>query len=158
MVDKIEPAFGDSKEEPRILEHKEPLDNVEGDATTLELGPEFSETGGAQPLFISEVAHLLKLQVDGKKGTDYEQSLNAVMKSSLEYANRFMQLKTTEQAISVRDQLGKVQPPLHTFEMAQLASLMPKEAEEAKAIIPSLRHKYDDDVLNEILTQMDNFI
>eukprot|EP00177_Eucheuma_denticulatum_P006365 GFKZ01011603.1.p1 GENE.GFKZ01011603.1~~GFKZ01011603.1.p1 ORF type:complete len:158 (+),score=23.13 GFKZ01011603.1:255-728(+) len=127
------------------------------DAAQLKLGHEFSETAGAQPLFISEVAHLLQLQVEGKKDSQYD-SINPVLKKSLEYANRFMQLKTTEQAISVRDQLSKVQPPLAQFEIAQLASLMPKEAEEAKAILPSLRDRYDDDVLNEILKNMDAWI
>lgn len=127
------------------------------DAAQLELGEEFNNPE-AQPLFLSEVAHLLKLQVDGKKGTDYEPDLNPVLKKSLEYAGRFGQLTSTEQAIAVRDQLTKVQPQLHPFEVAQLASLMPKEAEEAKAIIPSLKDRYDDDVLNEILKNMDAWL
>lgn len=155
--DGITPQAPLQKEEPRLVNsvHMRPADE---DAAQLQLGPEFSETAGAQPLFISEVAHLLKLQVEGKKDIDYDAALNPVMKKSLDYANKFMQLKTTEQAIAVREQLAKVQPPLRPFEIAQLASLMPKEAEEAKAIIPSLRDRYDDDVLNEILKNMDTWL
>lgn len=151
----IAPATMVAAEEPRnapVITRQE-----DEDAAQLKLGLEFSETAGAQPLFISEVAHLLQLQVEGKKGSDYD-TVNPVLKKSLDYATKFMQLKTTEQAIAVRDQLSKVQPPLAQFEIAQLASLMPKEAEEAKAILPSLRDRYDDDVLNEILKNMDAWI
>lgn len=120
------------------------------DASTLELGPEFDQDS-AQPLFISEVAHLLKLQVEAKRQPDMSAELNPVLKKSLEHANKFGQLAKTDQAITVRAQLSAVVPELHPFEIAQLASLMPKEVDEAKAIIPSLVDRYDDDVLADIL-------
>lgn len=77
---------------------------------------------------------------------------------SLEYAERFGQLENTVQAINVRDQLSAVKPELHPFEIAQLASLMPKDAEEARAIIPSLADRYEDDQLNTILKDMDVYL
>lgn len=121
---------------------------LEEDATELILGSEFQEHHGAQPLFISEVAHLLKLQVEGKKASEYAPHLNPVLQKSLEYAERFGPLSKTEQAIAVRDQLTNFQPPLHPFEIAQIASLMPKSSEEAKAIIPSLSRIPDNELFD----------
>lgn len=150
----------EQKEEPQPVNARAPSRPADEDAAQLQLGPEFDQSVGAQPLFISEVAHLLKLQVDEKKiqQQQFEAALNPVLKKSLEYTQRFSQLESTEQAIAVREQLAKVEPALHPFEIAQLASLMPKEAEEAKAIIPSLAEKYDDDVLNDILKNMDAWL
>lgn len=127
------------------------------DAANLELGPEFGPTV-AQPLFLSEAAHLLRVKVNSQDSSaQYQPEINPVLKKSVEYAERFDVLKGTAQAIAVREQLSKVDPPLHPFEIAQLASLLPKEAEEAKAIIPSLRDRYENDVLNELLKNMDSF-
>lgn len=122
---------------------------AEEDASTLKFSYEFTLEGHAQPLFISEVGHLLKVHVEKqeKKLND----LNIVLKQSLDYAERFGQLAKTEQSIAVRAQLEAVVPKLHEFEIAQLASLMPKEVDEAKAIIPSLAARYDDDVISDIL-------
>lgn len=128
----------------------------EEDATTLVLGPEFQLDAGAQALFISEVAHLLKEKVKGRQGQEIATEIeNPILMKSLKYANRFGQIANTEQAIAVRNQLQAVEPHLHPFEIAQIATLMPKDAEEAKAIIPSLAARYDDDVLNNILKDLD---
>lgn len=43
---------------------------------------------------------------------------------------------------------------LAEFEMAQLGNLCPESAEEARALIPSLNGKLDDDVLQKILEDM----
>lgn len=148
----------EQKEEPQPVAIRPPPRPTDEDAALLELGPEFDQSAGAQPLFISEVAHLLNMQVEAKKAQDQESTINPVLMKSLQYTQRFKQLESTEQAIAMREQLVKVEPELHAFEIAQLASLMPKEAEEAKAIIPSLADRYDDDVLNEILKNMDAWL
>lgn len=148
----------EQKEEAKPVQVRAPARPSDEDAAQLELGPEFDESAGAQPLFISEVAHLLTLQVESKRSQDGEAAINPVLMKSLEYTLRFKQLESTQEAISMRAQLHEVQPQLHAFEIAQLASLMPKEAEEAKAIIPSLGDRYDDDVLNEILKNMDAWL
>lgn len=129
---------------------------AEEDAARLELGPEFHQENGAQPLFLSEVAHLLNFH--GKKKDEYEPELNPVLDKSLKYARRFGQLQKPEQAIAIRDQLMKIEPKLHPFEIAQLASLMPGDANEAKAIVPSLVGRYDDDVLNEMVKNMNAWL
>jgi DNA-directed RNA polymerase II subunit RPB4 len=43
---------------------------------------------------------------------------------------------------------------LAEFEMAQLGNLCPESAEEARALIPSLSGKIDDDLLQKILEDM----
>lgn len=43
---------------------------------------------------------------------------------------------------------------LSEFEMAQLGNLCPETAEEAKALVPSLSGKLDDDLLQKILDDM----
>lgn len=158
--------YHDQKEEPTLASGENGTSSItpsrparhvrsgDEDAAKLEFGPEFDQQKG-QPLFTAEVLQLLKLHMDKNK---HLQVNNKLLEPSLEHCERFGQLETTEAAIAVRDQLQKVEPKLHPFEIAQLASLMPKDAEEAKAIIPSLATNYDDDVLNEILKNMDAWL
>ena len=133
---------------------RRPLRPNEEDADRLIFCSEFDLSEGAQPLFTSEVAHLLRQKVDQNS----RQHSNQVLIKSLEHAERFSQLENTVQAIHVRDQLSAVKPELHPFEIAQLASLMPKDAEEARTIIPSLADRYDDEQLTTILKDMDVFL
>lgn len=144
-----------AKEEPAVAERKARPDLE--DASELQLGPEFG--ANTQPLFLSEVSHLLsvklqQLQDDGS----YQADMNVVLKKSVEYAQRFDAIQGSEQAVQVRSQLSSVTPALHPFEIAQLASLVPKDSEEAKAIIPSLAKSFEDDELNEILKNLDTFV
>ena len=43
---------------------------------------------------------------------------------------------------------------LHKFEVSQLVNLCPENAEEAKALIPSLEHKLDEDELESLLREL----
>lgn len=43
---------------------------------------------------------------------------------------------------------------LEEFEMAQLGNLCPESAEEARALIPSLNGKLEDDLLQKVLEDM----
>lgn len=123
------------------------------DAALLELGPEFRAEQDAQPIFLAEVAHLLRLQVNAKTQQGFTE-INPVLKKSLEYAEKFGHITRTEDAIAIRGQLGSVRG-IHPFEVAQIASLFPKDAEEAKAVIPSLKDRYEDDELNEMIGALD---
>lgn len=125
---------------------------VEEDAALLELGPEFRVEQDAQPIFLAEVAHLLRLQVSAKTQQGFTE-INPVLKKSLEYAEKFGNIETQD-AIAIRTQLSQV-PGIHPFEVAQIASLLPKDAEEAKAIIPSLKDRYEDDELNDMIANLD---
>lgn len=162
-MDPIDPngdVVADIKEEP---ETAPPLDMVaqamhgartaEEDAALLELGPEFRAEQDAQPIFLAEVSHLLRLQVDLKTDQGFSE-INPVLKKSLEYAEKFGHITKTEDAIQIRAQLMAVRG-IHPFEVAQIASLFPKDAEEAKAIIPSLKDRYEDDELKEMIEQLD---
>lgn len=140
---------GGEKDEDEDEKELVSIPPAEEDASTLKFSYEFTLEGHAQPLFISEVGHLLKVHV--QKQEKKPGDLNFVLRKSLDYAERFGQLAKTEQSIAVRAQLEAVVPKLHEFEIAQLASLMPKEVDEAKAIIPSLAVRYDDDVISDIL-------
>lgn len=153
---KDEPLLPGEHEAPGVtpLRPIRPVRSGDEDAAKLEFGAEFDEQKG-QPLFTAEVLQLLKLH---KEKNQHVQVNNRLLEPSLEHCERFGQIETTDAAIMVREQLQKVEPRLHPFEVAQLASLMPKDAEEAKAIIPSLAANYDDDVLNEILKNMDAWL
>mmetsp|Transcript_21990 Transcript_21990/g.70966 ORF Transcript_21990/g.70966 Transcript_21990/m.70966 type:complete len:95 (-) Transcript_21990:452-736(-) len=53
-----------------------------------------------------------------------------------EYVNRVKQFKTKEVVAQIRADLEK--QPFHEFEVAQLGNLCPEDADEAKALVPSL--------------------
>ena len=127
------------------------------DAAELNLGEEF-QPGKAQPLFLSEAGHLLGVKLQKQQAGAYAPEINPVLKKSVEYAQRFDSIMGTEQAVDVRAQLEQVKPELHPFEIAQLASLVPQDAEEAKAIIPSLSKHFENDVLNDVLKNMNTFV
>jgi DNA-directed RNA polymerase II subunit RPB4 len=128
------------------------------DASMLELGPDFTPEK-AQPIFLAEAAFLLKNKIDQHQATtSFPGDVNPVLKKSFEYAQRFDTFQSGEVAMHVRQRLGDgVEPPLHPFEIAQIASLVPGDADEAKAIIPSLRDKYADDVLQRMLNDIAQF-
>ncbi|PLW07668.1 hypothetical protein PCANC_09547 [Puccinia coronata f. sp. avenae] len=96
----------------------------EEDASQLKLGPDFNEAGC---LSISEVKLLLEQRA---KATD-----TAVYKKTQEYVNQFARFNSTDSAQAARQILSK-DTDLKQFEAAQLASLCPEEAEEAKSLIP----------------------
>ncbi|KAG0148542.1 hypothetical protein CROQUDRAFT_654842 [Cronartium quercuum f. sp. fusiforme G11] len=113
----------------------------EEDASQLKLGAEFEGATGC--LSISEV----KLLLEQRKPGD-----TAVYKKTQEFVNQFARFTTTDSAQAARQILSKDQT-LRPFELAQLASLCPEEAEEAKSLIPSLANK-DDDALQAILNEI----
>ncbi|KAI9606988.1 hypothetical protein KEM48_001679 [Puccinia striiformis f. sp. tritici PST-130] len=101
----------------------------EEDASQLKLGTDFEIAGC---LSISEVKLLLE-QRDKPADT-------AVYKKTHEYVNQFARFNSTDSAQAARQILSK-DPTLKPFESAQLASLCPEEAEEAKSLIPSMATK-----------------
>ncbi len=143
---------GEPKEEPRL----QTAPPKEEDAAELNLGAEFTGEE-AQPLFLAEAAQLLQLKLEQNTAEDPEHS--QVLQKSLRHLQRFDQIHGQEAAVYVRRVLESAEPALHPFEVAQLASLVPGDAEEAKAIIPSLKTTYEDDAkLNDILKALDKFV
>ncbi|KAI9023530.1 HRDC-like protein [Phycomyces nitens] len=119
------------------------------DATTLKLGEEFAN---AQCLYISEVRILLEAHVDSKENGSVTRQTTNVMQKTLEYVRAFSRFSNRDSVREVRQLLGK--DDLAPFEMSQLANLCCEDAEEAKALIPSLANKVEDDQLQEMLNQM----
>lgn len=109
-------------------------------------GPELrlGEFDTAGCLVISEVRILLEKR---EKVAD-----NLVYKNTLDYVSNFARFKTEDECAAVRKALQK-DSSLRQFEIAQLANLCPNDAEEAKALIPSLQAR-DDDVLQLQLNEL----
>ncbi|ORY99899.1 HRDC-like protein [Syncephalastrum racemosum] len=119
------------------------------DATTLNLGEEFQNT---QCLFISEVRILLEAQEDSKlEGTEKRPTTNITSKA-LDYVRTFTRFTNRDSVREVRQLLGK--KDMSQFEAAQLANLVCEDAEEAKALVPSLTNKISDERVQELLAEM----
>ncbi|KAI6174601.1 RPOL4c domain-containing protein [Aphelenchoides bicaudatus] len=79
--------------------------------------------------------------------------MSEIFVSTLNYTQRFSKFKKREMIRAVRGIFtGRNQ--LHKFEVAQLANLCPESAEEAKALIPSLENKVEDDELEDLLKSL----
>ncbi|KAI8099107.1 HRDC-like protein [Halteromyces radiatus] len=120
------------------------------DASILKLGEEFDKS---QCLYISEVRILLEAQEESKESGKESRPITNVMSKTLEHVQAFGRFNNREPVIEVRQLLGK-NPELSQFEIAQLANLCCEDAEEAKALIPSLANKMEDEKLQELLNQM----
>eukprot|EP00965_Chrysotila_dentata_P131031 4331512-Pleurochrysis_carterae.AAC.3 len=125
----------------------------------------------ADCLFNADVAIILenKIQVSQQKGIQPKSALAASGRSAFlkayEYVNRVKQFTDKESSIRARHrQLDAVKferrrelekyPKLNSFEGVQLGNLFPEDAEEARALVPSLQldgRGMDTDRLNELL-------
>ncbi|KYN40632.1 Transcriptional adapter 2-alpha [Trachymyrmex septentrionalis] len=108
-----------------------------------------AEFENAETLLISEVYMLLEHRKAQNESAEEEQEFSEVFMKSLTYTNRFGKLKNKETIAAVRSLL--MQKKLHKFEIASLANLCPETPEEAKALIPSLEGRLEDEELRTIL-------
>uniref|UniRef100_G3MMV2 DNA-directed RNA polymerase II subunit RPB4 n=1 Tax=Amblyomma maculatum TaxID=34609 RepID=G3MMV2_AMBMU len=122
------------------------LDQVEEDASELQFPKEFEN---AETLLISEVHMLLEHRKQQNESAEEEQELSEVFMKTLGYCQRFSRFKNRETISAVRQLLA--QKKLHRFELAQLANLCPDNPEEARALVPSLEGRFEDDQLRQIL-------
>ncbi|GAA5958917.1 hypothetical protein JCM5350_007076 [Sporobolomyces pararoseus] len=126
----------------RITSRVKPEDE---DASQLKFGPEFEQQSVQEKtLTISEVKVILD-SIDPEKQPD-----NSVFKKTQEYVDTFARFPTPEVSDAVRTSLPEEQ--LKFYEIAQLINLCPADAEEAKALIPSI--KLDDEVLQSYLNDL----
>ncbi|KNZ62723.1 DNA-directed RNA polymerase II subunit D [Puccinia sorghi] len=113
----------------------------EEDASQLKLGKDvgsiiiimtrsISDFDMAGCLSISEVKLLLE-----QRAQPADTASVKVYKKTHEYVNQFARFNSTDSAQAARQILSK-DTNLKPFELAQLASLCPEEAEEAKSLIP----------------------
>lgn len=71
---------------------------------------------------------------------------------TLNYARRMSRFKNRETIRAVRAIF--TEKHLHKFEIAQIANLCPENAEEAKALVPSLENKIEESELEEVLKDL----
>ncbi|KAL9643990.1 hypothetical protein ABK040_005458 [Willaertia magna] len=129
------------------------------DAETLNLGEDFKDKNC---LTISEVAFILSKK---KEEMEKEKSdvINDVFEKSLHYAKRFSGGISSETKEAIRKYLARVtlmnqsgeKKKLHPFQIAQLANLLPGDAEEAQTLIPSLQEYSSSDIEN-ILKELES--
>ncbi|KAJ3129127.1 DNA-directed RNA polymerase II subunit rpb4 [Nowakowskiella sp. JEL0407] len=120
------------------------------DASELKFGEEFQNI---QCLLVSEVYVLLQVAKEKKVVEHGGDTTSEIMQKTIDYCSAFGKF-TNKNAVKELRQLFP-EGEFSQFEMAQLANLCCETAEEAKALIPSLAHKDDDD-LQLLLTQMSN--
>lgn len=121
-------------------------EHQEEDATELRFPKEFEN---AETLLVSEVHMLLEHRKQQNENAEEEQELSEVFMKTLNSTARFSKFKNRETIAAVRSLL--MSKNLHKFELAALANLCPESAEEAKALIPSLEEKFEDEELQQIL-------
>ncbi|KWU41553.1 hypothetical protein RHOSPDRAFT_22837 [Rhodotorula sp. JG-1b] len=129
----------------RVTDRNKPDDE---DAALLKLGPYFSDADTAQNMLtLAEVKLLLSRIEDNGRYPD-----NPVYNKTKEYVNTFSRFEGAEMAAAARTTVPQGEGEFEYFEQVQLINLCPMEAEEAKALIPSI--KMDDDRLQEYLNTL----
>lgn len=104
----------------------------------------------------------------GMDDDDDETALSEAFNDTMAYCERFSKFKTKEAIGAVRNLLfpkdstngmsaSATAPGLHKFEAALLANLCPQQAAEAKALIPSLDSKLDDDECQKIVDEIQTY-
>ena len=107
-------------------------------------------TENAETLLISEVYMLLQHRKQQNDASADEHEFSEVFNKTLNFCEQFGRFKNRETISAVRSLLGQ-KNKLHKFEFAQLANLCVETVDEAKALIPSLEGRFQDDELKQIL-------
>ncbi|KAH7727053.1 DNA-directed RNA polymerase II polypeptide [Aphelenchoides avenae] len=128
-------------------------ETVEEDAAELKFPKEF-EVAGCDALMISEVFLLLDHRRKQSEQKEEIEDMSEVFLKTLNYARRLSKFKSRETIRAVRGIFAGKTHVLHKFEVAQLANLCPETAEEAKALIPSLENKLEDEELEDLLKEL----
>nr|CAD2144804.1 unnamed protein product [Meloidogyne enterolobii]CAD2195408.1 unnamed protein product [Meloidogyne enterolobii]CAD2197768.1 unnamed protein product [Meloidogyne enterolobii] len=132
--------------------NKQAEEQPEEDATELKFPKDF-EVPGCDALMISEVFLLLDHRRKQSEQKEEIEDISEVFLKTLNYTRRLSKFKSRETIRSVRGIFsGKLN--LHKFEVAQIANLCPETSEEAKALIPSLENKMEDEELDELLKDL----
>ncbi|KAL4715924.1 hypothetical protein ACJJTC_013224 [Scirpophaga incertulas] len=92
---------------------------------------------------------LLEHRKAQNESAEEEQEFSEVFIKTLTYTNMFKKFKNKETIAAVRNLLQSKK--LHKFEVASLANLCPETPEEAKALIPSLEGRFEDEELRILL-------
>lgn len=109
----------------------------------------FLEFENAETLLISEVHMLLEHRKKQNESSEEEQEFSEVFLKTYNYTENFRKFKNKETISAVRGLLASKK--LHKFELAALGNLCPEAPEEAKALVPSLEGRFEDEELRQIL-------
>eukprot|EP00669_Euglena_mutabilis_P003418 TRINITY_DN14377_c0_g1_i1.p2 TRINITY_DN14377_c0_g1~~TRINITY_DN14377_c0_g1_i1.p2 ORF type:complete len:164 (+),score=53.44 TRINITY_DN14377_c0_g1_i1:26-493(+) len=132
------------------------------DARELQFGPGFE---GSECLTLGEVFHMLDLREEVlARNRNPEAEANtlaaAVVSKTRAYCERFQTPSTISRLKELKGLLSRPvdshhddngSKALHPFEVAAVINLQPDDAEEAKAIIPSLATRFTDDETEHFL-------
>lgn len=88
------------------------------------------------------------------ESAEEEQEFSDVFNKTYSYTDFFRKFRNKETIAAVRSLL--MQKKLHKFELAALGNLCPECPEEAKALIPSLEGRFEDEELRQILDDIVN--
>uniref|UniRef100_A0A0D6RA44 RNA polymerase Rpb4/RPC9 core domain-containing protein n=2 Tax=Araucariaceae TaxID=25664 RepID=A0A0D6RA44_ARACU len=126
----------------------------EENAAELKIGEEFLK---AKCLMNAEVALILEKKYEQlQQATDDASSqVSQVFEKSLQYVQRFSRYKNPDAVKQVRDVLSRYQ--LTEFELCVIGNLCPDTAEEARAMVPTLKSKgrgLDDDKIDKMLSDL----
>ena len=124
---------------------------LEDDATDLVFPKEF-EDPDTKTLLISEVHILLEHRKEQNESAEEEQEFSDVFLKTLAYTQRFAKFKNMENIAAIRALLTNKK--FHKFELAAIANLCPETPEEAKALLPSLEGRFDDEELGQLLEDL----
>ncbi|RGB39924.1 HRDC-like protein [Rhizophagus diaphanus] len=118
----------------------------EEDASRLKFNEEFKNGTVSEfsCLSLSEVAIMLeqtKLRNPENHG--------AIVDRMIDYCKTYRTFKDKETVQEIRRTLNKYE--LHEYEVSQLINLIPGSVEEALSYIPSLRSKFSNEKINEII-------
>ncbi|XP_065219828.1 DNA-directed RNA polymerase II subunit Rpb4 [Planococcus citri] len=122
---------------------------IEEDAADLQFPKEFAN---AETLLISEVHMLLAHRKAQNEKAEDEQELSEVFVKTFAYTDHFRKFRNRETIQSIRLLLERKK--LHKFEIASIANLCPETSEEAKALIPSLECRFEDEELQQVLDEI----
>ncbi|XP_038687906.1 DNA-directed RNA polymerase II subunit 4-like isoform X2 [Tripterygium wilfordii] len=105
----------------------------------------------------SEVAILLEHRCEQLKQMSDDQlnRIPQVFEKSLQYVQRFSRFSNQEAVKQVREVLSRYQ--LAEYELAVIGNLRPEAADEALAVVPSLKTKgrgYDEETIEKMLNEL----
>ena len=125
-----------ARQEAKVVDLREVRKAHREDASVGELGPIFKDIKKA--LTNDEVAHLLDVIArDADKGAAQGGSGKEVFNKCRAYARRFERFKSVANLDAVRTLLDQYN--FSPFEMAAFCNLAPESAEEAIAVVPTLK-------------------
>ncbi|EER16647.1 DNA-directed RNA polymerase II 16 kDa polypeptide, putative [Perkinsus marinus ATCC 50983] len=117
----------------------------------------------AQCLNICEVEQLLRQPYARLVESGRTSAKTQCLEQSYKHALRFSKITDPEALTELRAALEDWEPPtaaqggkLHSFEMAQLVSLLPENASVAKSLIPSMS-RYSDNDLDQLLADITTY-